>query len=330
MSELQPDQIYYVRAYATNANGTAYGDQRSFATRDGRPELLTSPITEITTTSARSGGTVEDRGASEITARGVCWSTSQNPTTSNSCTSDGSGTGGFTSNLAGLNPNTRYYIRAYATNNVGTGYGNQLNFTTIGDGRDTQTAVVEVTSPTGRVWMDRNLGASRAATSSTDSQAYGDLYQWGRAADGHQRRNSPTTSAQSSSDQPGHGSFILAPNSPFDWRSPQNNNLWQGVNGINNPCPAGYRLPTEAEWDAERQSWSSNNAAGAFASPLRLPLAGIRDRGSGSLANVDSGGFCWSGTVDGTGARGLYFDSSSFNMGSLNRAHGHSIRCTKD
>jgi uncharacterized protein (TIGR02145 family) len=121
--------------------------------------------------------------------------------------------------------------------------------------RDTQTQVVEVTNPsTGKVWMDRNLGASRAATSSTDEEAYGDLYQWGRAADGHQIRTSNTTSTLSNSDTPGHGNFILANYPPYDWRSPQNDNLWQGVNGTNNPCPAGYRLPTEAELDAERQS----------------------------------------------------------------------------
>lgn len=105
-----------------------------------------------------------------------------------------------------------------------------------------------------------------------DELAYGDLYQWGRAADGHQKRNSPTTSTLSSSDQPGHGSFILAP-PPLDWRSPQNDNLWQGVNGVNNPWPVGYRLPTEAEWEAEEQTWSSSDAAGAFASPLKLPVA---------------------------------------------------------
>jgi len=200
------------------------------------------------------------------------------------------------------------------------------SFMEIGGGE----TVVEVTSPTGRIWLDRNLGASRAATSSTDSQAYGDLYQWGRAADGHQRRNSPTTTTLSSSDQPGHGSFILAPNSPFDWRSPQNNNLWQGVNGINNPCPAGYRLPTDAEWDAERRSWSSNNAAGAFASPLRLPVAGLRDLSSGSLYSVGSFGYYWSGTVVGTGSRYLSFYSSDASVSSKRRASGLSVRCLKN
>ena len=197
--------------------------------------------------------------------------------------------------------------------------------------RDTITEVVDVTNPvTGRTWMDRNLGASRAATSSTDSQSYGDLYQWGRAADGHQRRNSGTTSTLSGSNQPGHGSFILAPNSPYDWRSPQNSNLWQGLNGTNNPCPSGYRLPTEAEWNAERQSWSSNNAAGAFNSPLKLPVAGRRGLSSGSLANVGSYGDYWSGTVDGANSRNLHFRSSNANLGSDFRAHGLSVRCIKN
>ena len=118
------------------------------------------------------------------------------------------------------------------------------------------TAIVDVTNPTtGKTWMDRNLGASQVATSSTDPNAYGDLYQWGRFSDGHQCRTSPTTSALSSLDQPGNNMFILAPNTPYDWRSPQNTNLWQGVNGVNNPCPMGYRIPTETELDNERLSW---------------------------------------------------------------------------
>jgi uncharacterized protein (TIGR02145 family) len=197
--------------------------------------------------------------------------------------------------------------------------------------RDTETAVVNVTNPvTGVVWMDRNLGASRAATSSEDAESYGDLYQWGRAADGHQKRTSPTTSTLSSTDTPGHGDFILAGSSPFDWRSPRNDNLWQGAIGTNNPCPAGYRLPTEAEWNAERGSWSSNNAAGAFASPLKLPLAGFRDGGSGSLIFVDSFARYWSSTLSGTDARLMPFSSSAADMFSFYRAYGFSVRCLRE
>ena len=192
------------------------------------------------------------------------------------------------------------------------------------------TTVVDVTNPaTGRIWMDRNLGASSAATSSTDSQAYGDLYQWGRGADGHQLRNSPTTTILSSSDQPGHGSYIIAPDPPRDWRIPQNDNLWQGVNGINNPCPAGYRLPTEAEWEAERGSWSSNNAAGAFASPLKLPVAGRGLYESGAVFADGENGYYWSSTISGSLAWHLYFTSSDAQMFSNFRARGISVRCIK-
>ena len=179
-------------------------------------------------------------------------------------------------------------------------------------------------------WMNKNLGASQVATSSTDAAAYGDLYQWGRAADGHQIRTSGTTSTLSSSDTPGHGDFITSNSNPFDWRSPQNDNLWQGVSGTNNPCPSGYRLPTEAELNAERQSWSSNDAAGAFASPLKLPVAGSRYRSDGSLLNVGSLGHCWSGTVAGLASRNLGFGSIDAGMGSVSRAYGLSVRCIKD
>jgi len=189
----------------------------------------------------------------------------------------------------------------------------------------------DVTNPTtGKIWMDRNLGASQVATSSTDSDAYGDLYQWGRATDGHQIRTSGTTSTLSGSDIPGHGNFIANFSSPYDWRNPQNDDLWQGVSGTNNPCPSGYRLPTDAEWEAERISWGSNNSVGAFASPLKLPMAGYRFYSSGTLSNVGSTGFYWSSTVDGTFSRFLYFYSSNDFVDSSYRAYGFSVRCLKD
>jgi hypothetical protein len=194
-----------------------------------------------------------------------------------------------------------------------------------------QTSVSTVYNPkTGKTWMDRNLGASRVAAGSTDSEAYGDLYQWGRGSDGHEKRNSPTTSTLSSSNSPGHGNFILAPSSPYNWRSPQNDNLWQGASGTNNPCPTGFRLPTAAEWEAERQSWSSNNETGAFVSPLKLPRAGYRDDSSGSLFDVGSYGFYWSATVDGIYSQYLYFFSAGADMYSSYRAYGISVRCLKD
>jgi uncharacterized protein (TIGR02145 family) len=187
-----------------------------------------------------------------------------------------------------------------------------------------------IVESSGHCWLDRNLGASQVATSSIDAAAYGDLYQWGRGTDGHQIRTSGTISTLSSTDNPGHSNFILAPNSPYDWRSPQNNNLWQGVSGTNNPCPSGYRLPTHAELNAERLSWGSNNAAGAFASPLKLPVVGYRSLSNGSLFNVGSSSHYWSSTVDFTVSRILYFTSSNASILGSYRANGFSVRCLKD
>ena len=204
------------------------------------------------------------------------------------------------------------------------------------------TAIVNVTNgATGKTWMDRNLGANRAATSSTDAQSYGSLYQWGRGSDGHQCVNryagdGVTTSANTAlnatvnTDTPPHGNFILASTGDNDWRSPQNNNLWQGTGGTNNPCPTGYRLPTETELNAERLSWASNNAAGAFASPLKLPMAGNRFGSNGALGNIGSRFFYWSSTVNSTSVRVLDATSSSCSMASLIRVQGYSVRCIKD
>lgn len=194
------------------------------------------------------------------------------------------------------------------------------------------TKVVEVTNPeTGKTWMDRNLGASRAATSSTDGVAYGNLYQWGRGADGHQCRDSQTNYNVSSIDQPGHGEFILTSNAPYDWRNSQNDNLWQSADDVNNPCPSGYRLPTEAELDAELQSWVTDDAAGAINSPLKLPMGGLRNHILGSFFNVSTIGLYWSSTVSSSNSRHLSFNSSSdAGMSSSFRANGFSVRCIKE
>jgi uncharacterized protein (TIGR02145 family) len=186
-----------------------------------------------------------------------------------------------------------------------------------------------VVSTTGKIWMDRNLGATRVATSSTDANSYGDLYQWGRGADGHQLRTSGSTNTLASTDVPGNANFIIVTNSffPFDWRSTRNNNLWQGVNGVNNPCPAGFRLPTKAEWEAEFATWSSQNTAGAFASPLKLTVAGFRWRQNGSILDLNDWGRYWSSTITGDFSYDLTINSSSATIVNEGRAEAVSVRC---
>jgi hypothetical protein len=184
----------------------------------------------------------------------------------------------------------------------------------------------------GRCWLDRNLGASRVAESILDTASYGDLFQWGRLDDGHQVRDplSGTTNTLSNSDQPGHGDFIITNDSNFDWRSPQNPNLWQGTDGINNPCPQGFRMPTTEEWLAERDTWISMDSEGAFLSPLKLTLAGERSGLGGNLLNVGTGGHYWSSTVGGSSSNHIQFDSFNAVITNFFRAWGRSVRCIRD
>lgn len=185
----------------------------------------------------------------------------------------------------------------------------------------------EVYNPaTGEIWMDRNLGASRVATNFRDSLAYGDLYQWGRRSDGHEKRNSDTTSTVSDDDNVGHGKFIVSETSPYDWRIPQNRTLWDGVGASNNPCPSGYRIPTDTEWRAERATWDGSFA---FGPPLNLPLAGYRHSDDGSLGSVGYGGYYWSSGINESSSFCIYFGSGGY-MSIGYRTKGQSIRCIKD
>ena len=280
------------------------------------PTVTTTAATAVTSTGANTGGQVTASGGGTVLARGVAYATSINPTLLGSFTYNGQDTGSYASTLSGLSASTTYYVRAYATNSVGTAYGAQVSFTTAAPSyvagsvhcSGSGATIVEVTNPTtGRTWMDRNLGASRVATSMTDTGAYGDLYQWGRRTDGHQCRNSSTTSTVSSVDQPAHGNFITT--SSTDWRSPLNDLLWQGVGGTNNPCPTGFRLPTAAEFQAEINSWSTPDAQGGFAAPLKWTLGGHRNRSSAQLVDVGSIGFYWSSSIGGSNAQNLYIDN---------------------
>ena len=130
ISGLTPGTTYYVRAYATNSVGTAYGNEITVAALANLPIVSTTAASNISDTSAISGGNVTSDGGAAVTARGVCWDTSHNPTINGSHSSDGTGTGTFTSNISGLTPGTTYYVRAYATNSAGTAYGNEDTITT--------------------------------------------------------------------------------------------------------------------------------------------------------------------------------------------------------
>ncbi|MPL81719.1 hypothetical protein SDC9_27649 [bioreactor metagenome] len=195
---LNASTTYYVRAYATNSAGTAYGDQKSFTTSPSAtvPSVTTANVTNITSTTAISGGNVTSTGGAAVTLRGVCWSTSQNPTIFNAHTSDGSGTGSFVSSLEGLLPSTTYYIRAYATNSQGTAYGNQLSFTTS----------PTITIPTVTTASVTNITSS-TATSGGNVTASGGAAVSARGVCWSTSQN-PTLSDSHTTDGSGTGSFV--------------------------------------------------------------------------------------------------------------------------
>ena len=177
LTGLTPNVLYYVRAYATNNAGTGYGNPVSFSTSAtaGVPELITTPVSSITGTTATSGGSITSDGGSSIIAKGVCWSSSHNPTTGDDYTNEGSGSGTYVSVMTGMNQKTLYYVRAYATNANGTGYGDEIEFVTgfdcgtrLTDPRDGKSYLtVQIGS---QCWMAENLNVGQRIDGVQDSQ----------------------------------------------------------------------------------------------------------------------------------------------------------------
>jgi hypothetical protein len=321
--------VFY--AFSSHAQQIMFQRHNFYLAPTGPVLTATNGLSYLTNTSAISGGYITSDKGSAVTAKGVVWSKSTGPTVALSTkTNDGNGLGSFTSTLTGLTLNTVYYIRSYATNSVGTSYGPEVSFAFI----------PTATSATGKIWMDRNLGATRAATSNIDASSFGDLYQWGRGADGHQLLNSTTTSTQFSSSTTNNGNYVAASgNNLRDWLVTSDPNLWQGVNGVNNPCPKGFRIPTKQEWTDEYTTWSSQDATGAYASPLKLPYVNnLRCYfGSGAYAQV-AAVYYWTSNVDDVTTDSWYLNKSyalrlepsAKTFPAFERGYGFSCRCIQN
>ncbi len=194
---LTASTTYHVRAYATNSLGTSYGADMTFTT----PANLASPIVTTTapsatsTTTATCGGNVTSDGGASVTARGVCWSTSSNPTTSNSKTNDGSGTGSFTSSLTGLSANTTYHVRSYAINSVGTSYGIDMIFITPSN---TIIPAITTTAPSATSTTTGTGGGNVTSDGGASVTARGVCWS---------TTSNPTTSNTKTTDGSGTGSF---------------------------------------------------------------------------------------------------------------------------
>ena len=190
-----------------------------------------------------------------------------------------------------------------------------------------------VTSPhTGKVWLDRNLGASQVCTSFNDTACYGDYYQWGRNYDGHQSSTSSTTSTQATSVSSAGSSFRKGSS---DWASVDSAGTtrtasWSATDGTS-VCPLGYRVPDIDELEAETVDNGVTNRATAFFSFLKLPSAGHRNsRHSGTLNGQGSGGYVWSSSVDGSHSHYVRFSIGYVGSLSYGRANGFAVRCLRE
>jgi len=199
------------------------------------------------------------------------------------------------------------------------------------------------TPETSKDWMDRNLGANRIPTTIDDIHGTGNYHQWGRLSDGHEivyidgvtnvRSGVGTTSILSTTDIPDTNLFIL---SAGDWRSSPNNNLWQGVNGINNPCPTGYRVPTIYELREMVSQLGITSRTTAFSSVMKIPANGYRSghntSSGGSFAQFGTNVALYSSTVvNSVGSVSTLAIGGSVNNGSASsRRHAFGIRCIKD
>jgi hypothetical protein len=188
-----------------------------------------------------------------------------------------------------------------------------------------------VKSPyTGKIWLDRNLGASRVCQSYDDKQCYGDYFQWGRDADGHEKQSSSTTRTLSNDNTPNHNKFI-ANGKDEDWIDSKNSTLWEGSNAINNPCPIGFKVPTKYELIEEITNKSVVDRKSVFQNFLKLPLAGYRDAMNGNLDKAGESISIWVSNDDkGVRAYRLSGDKNDIQFGLSSKVGGKSVRCLKD
>ena len=227
LSGLTPNTTYYVNAYVTNNGGTGYGTVMSFKTLSTTvPGIITASVNSIAQTSAICGGTISSEGVTNITERGVCWSITQNPTISDNRTSDGTGPGDFVSSLTGLNPDTKYFLRTYATYSAGTAYGSELNFTTNGAVTDVDGNVYSTVTIGSQKWFAGNLKTTKyqdgsAVPFSTVSNPWGNLitaaYCW---------YNNDVSTYKNT-----YGAL-------YNWYAVNTGKL----------CPAGWHIPSDVEW----------------------------------------------------------------------------------
>ena len=238
LTGLNKNTTYCVRAYAINSIGTSYGSEVTFTTLT-TPTVTTTAISAITENSAESGGNVTDDGGSTVTSRGVCWSTSQNPIATDNKTTDGTGTGSFTSSITGLSSETIYYVRAYATNSAGLEYGQQVILNTYsGAIADFDGNIYYTVNIGTQTWMAENLKVAHYPDGTT-IQLVEDNSTW-YALDYTDKAYCYHNNNSSNSDI--YGAL-------YTWATAMNgaSSSLSNPSGVQGVCPDGWHLPSDAE-----------------------------------------------------------------------------------
>lgn len=339
---LTPNTSYTYRVYAFNAAGNSlqYSNEVTVSTNTinaiNPPTVTTTSTTSITSTSAVSGGNVSSDGGANVTARGVCWSTSSNPTIALSTkTIDGIGNGAYTSNITGLTANTTYFVRAYATNNTGTSYGVELSFRTT-NGTPVNLPSVTIGS---QVWSSKNLDVTTYRNGDPIPQVT-DQATW----------NSLTT-----------GAWCFYNNDPSNGATYGKLYNWYAVNDPRGLAPQGWRIPTETDWNkvvkfldpssdttcsqgcvqsttaggAMKRTilWTSPNTGATNSSGFSGVPGGFRSNSGTFFYNLTFNGIWWSASEFSSGnawSHYLYYDNANENKTNKSKGYGFSVRVLRN
>ncbi|WP_139125846.1 fibrobacter succinogenes major paralogous domain-containing protein, partial [Arcticibacter eurypsychrophilus] len=333
LTGLSPVTTYYVRAYATSAQGTSYGNLEVFTTLPVPPIVTNLMVATLTNTTASGSATVTSDGGAEVTSRGICWNTTGNPVTTDHLFEGGAGIGDFVGELTDLLEGYTYYARAYATNSGGTGYSPLVttfkicpSFTVthiagLNGAPVTKTvtygSVGTNISGTIACWITQNLGADHEAVSADDpSEASAGWYWQFNRSQGYSYEGSTYTPSNAWT------AWITGISENINWTA-------------GDPCAlllsAGWRIPTSTEWsnaDGAPQNWAT--AVDTYASVLKLHPAGYMTYDAGLLTNRGTSGYYWSSIQYNAGNGYALNLGTASSVNYPNKAAAMSLRCIRD